>query len=227
MSMHAYRYLRKLDNERTKPNLSFALSIREFFMFKFGLKSLTDFHLVELVKSALCSYLPDEGFATMLDFLGDVLELDPTVPSLQSVLVEYDLNEHDRDHASSVDLDWVLSYVVFQWSNAELELDATVRRAFREVLMATSGTHQSNLLLQMDGFVSAVQQVWPDCVDHDMQHLYMDMMATKRENFRLASERRRKEKLRTAKTTHVASTTVLGIDGVFEEEFVAQVGKVL
>ncbi|RLO14076.1 hypothetical protein DYB28_003636, partial [Aphanomyces astaci] len=145
---------------------------------------------------ALCSYLPDEGFATMLDFLGDVLELDPTVPSLQSVLVEYDLNEHDRDHASSVDLDWVLSYVVFQWSNAELELDATVRRAFREVLMATSGTHQSNLLLQMDGFVSAVQQVWPDCVDHDMQHLYMDMMATKRENFRLASERRRKEKLR-------------------------------
>ncbi|RHY41108.1 hypothetical protein DYB30_005640 [Aphanomyces astaci] len=176
---------------------------------------------------ALCSYLPDEGFATMLDFLGDVLELDPTVPSLQSVLVEYDLNEHDRDHASSVDLDWVLSYVAFQWSNAELELDATVRRAFREVLMATSGTHQSNLLLQMDGFVSAVQQVWPDCVDHDMQHLYMDMMATKRENFRLASERRRKEKLRTAKTTHVASTTVLGIDGVFEEEFVAQVGKVL
>ncbi|ETV72242.1 hypothetical protein, variant [Aphanomyces astaci] len=222
-------YLRKLDNERTKPNLSFALSIREFFMFKFGLKSLTDFHLVELVKSviyarrkldnfsaryesdksgcnlawddgriflfgrflnifpdeALCSYLPDEGFATMLDFLGDVLELDPTVPSLQSVLdidgpvmvtrevvvfvwkthfgymapdvltkVEYDLNEHDRDHASSVELDWVLSYVLFQWSNAELELDATVRRAFREVLMATSGTHQSNLLLQMDGYMA-------------------------------------------------------------------------
>ncbi|RHY25936.1 hypothetical protein DYB32_008002 [Aphanomyces invadans] len=122
-------------------------------MFKFGLKSLTDFHLVELVKSviysrrklenftalydtdksgctyrfcatslamsaivtmydgignllwedariflfgrflnifpdeALCSYLPEEGVATLLDFLGDVLELDPSVTSLQAVLV--------------------------------------------------------------------------------------------------------------------------------------------
>ncbi|ETV97267.1 hypothetical protein, variant [Aphanomyces invadans] len=227
-------YIRKLDSERTKPNMTFPLSIREYFMFKFGLKSLTDFHLVELVKSviysrrklenftalydtdksgcnllwedariflfgrflnifpdeALCSYLPEEGVATLLDFLGDVLELDPTVTSLQAVLeidgpvmltrdvvvlvwkthfgyilpeiqtkVEYDLNEHDRDHATSVDMDWVLSYVLYQWSNSELELDGTIRRAFRDVLMATSGSHPSNLLLQMDGGAAGVARL--------------------------------------------------------------------
>ncbi|KAF0690289.1 Aste57867_18315 [Aphanomyces stellatus] len=295
-------YLRKADAERTKPNIPFPQFLRDYFLYKFGLKSLTDFHMVETVKSCiyyrrkldnfaglydadksgcnlpwddariflfgrilnvfpdepLCSYLHDEGLSIILDFLADVIEVDTTIPSLHHIQdadgpvslhreavvfvwkchfsymgpetldkVEYDLNEHQRDESpQQLDMDWTLSYIAYQWSEFEVHFDLKIRAAFRTVLMSTS-SNRTNLLLQMDGFVAAVQAVWPDCNDNDMENLYMDMMATKRENFRLASERRKREKLRSTKTKHVAATTVLGIDGVFEEEFVAQVGKLL
>ncbi|KAF0738401.1 hypothetical protein Ae201684_005753 [Aphanomyces euteiches] len=289
-------YLRKADMERTKPNRSLAVFIRDLFVHKFGLKSLADYHMIELVKS--CIYFhrkceqemdllgvsidnltwddgrielfgrllsifaetnrPNESLDIMLDFITDVFEIDNSFPSLQHIqeidgpvllsrdlvvfvwkaqfgymdsdAVEnaiYSLNERNHaEDADYIDMDWVLSFVVQQWNEYEDKLDQALREAFRTILTASS-TSRTNLLLQMDGFVTAVQIVWADAIEADIQHLYMNMMATKRDNFRLASDRRRKDRLRAGHTTHVAATTVLGIDGVFEEEFVTHVGAAM
>ncbi|EQC30844.1 hypothetical protein, variant [Saprolegnia diclina VS20] len=292
--------VRKLDSERAKPSGSLAVFLRDYFMQKFGLKSLADYHMVELVKSCLLyrrklenaaslyesdpsgcnldwddcrillfgrcidafpdealSHIESEGVSILLDFLGDLLELDPAFPSLQAVQdldgavavsrevaiivwrchfaymgpdeetkALYTLGEHDLGQPHAVNMDWLLAYALFTWHMFEVAEEAAIRSAFRTVLLHTSGPQSTNLLLQMDGFVAAVASVWPECAESTAQTLYMDMMATKRESFRIASERRRRDKQRSAPSSgHVPATTVLGIDGVFEEEFVAILAK--
>ncbi|OQR82404.1 hypothetical protein ACHHYP_16089 [Achlya hypogyna] len=294
--------LRKLESERVKPGASLPVFLRDYFVQKFGLKALADYHLVELVKSCLLyrrklehaaalleadpsgcnlawddarillfgrcleaypdealasAHLPSDGVATLLDYLGDVLELDPAFPSLQVVQdidgpvavsrevaavvwrchfsymgpdeerkALYAIGEHDLGSPQTVDLDWLLSYALYAWHAYDAAEETALREAFRAVLLHSSGSHTANLLLQMDGFVAAILAVWPDFPEATAQTLYMDMMAAKRENFRLASERRRRDKQRGAPASgHVPATTVLGIDGVFEEEFVAVVAK--
>jgi hypothetical protein len=125
--------LRKLENERLKTTPeTLPVFLREYFVHKYGLKSLADYHMLELVKSCrvyrrqfeqmtsaedpnitrgdhtvpweetriflfgrfldlfpdddtsfLCSHFQDDGLSIMLDFLGDILELDEGVASLQ------------------------------------------------------------------------------------------------------------------------------------------------
>ncbi|OQS07246.1 hypothetical protein THRCLA_00744 [Thraustotheca clavata] len=295
--------LRKLDSEFLKPNTTMPTFMRDYFLQKFGLKSLADFHLVEQVKSCifyrrklenatllleqdpsggnldwddsrillfgrcvdifadepLCPHLQSDGLPMLLDYLGDVLEIDPAINTLQAVqemdgpitvnreialivyrchfnymgpdLVEkavYEITEHELEHPKEIDLDWLLAFVLYRWSTYEQSQEQTVRTAFRTVLLQSSGQHTTNLLLQMDGFTAAVVICWPECVEATVQDIYMNMMAEKREGFRLASERRRRERQHgNISTGHLPATTVLGIDGVFEEEFVAVMTKLL
>jgi len=97
---------------------------------------------------------------------------------------------------SKVDLDWILSYFMYQFSKFEDAFEISIRTAFCSTLSTSSKSH-TNLLLQMNEFVQAIELVQPEWDDNTvLQSLYNKIMKSKHDTYIQISEQRQQTKLK-------------------------------